>query len=830
MKKEMIIRFVKSICLMGLLAGCTGVGNDPELHVINDLRAPDYPLVTIDPYTSAWSAADHLYDVPVQHWSGKDFPLLGVLKVDGETYRFMGDEELEFDVIAGTSASEDWNARYTFNQLKAGWEKPDFNDAGWKEGPAAYGTSNEASAKTPWNSEWIFVRRIIDLPSDLKGKKVYLNYSHDDDAVIYMNGVKVVDTGNLALKNRSAKLSDEALATLHEGKNVIAASCRNRVGGGLIDFGLSVEKENARFFEQTAAQTGVDVQATQTYYTFTCGPVELQVTFTAPAFAENLELVARPVNYMTYSVKSNDGKKHDVQLYVEAGKQWAVDQPTQPSVSAQGIEEGFAYVRTGSKSQQILGKKGDDLRIDWGYFYMAAPEEMVKTATGDGLALRKNFSEGTAVNSTPASDSDKLVLVSDLGKTKSAQGHILLAYDDIFSIQYFGENLRPYWNRNNDQTIFTQLRKAEDEYADLMIQAAAFDAKIYNDALNAGGKKFAELCATAYRQVMAAHKLVESPQGELLWLSKENYSNGSINTVDLTYPSAPIFLVYNPELEKGQMNGIFYYSESGKWTKPFSAHDIGTYPLANGQTYGEDMPVEESGNMLILAAAIAAVEGNADYAAKHWDVLTTWANYLIEKGLDPDNQLCTDDFAGHLAHNANLSIKAILGVASYGRLAGLLGKKEIAEQYMNKAKDMAAQWPKMAEDGDHYKLAFDKPGTWSQKYNLVWDKLLKFNLFPDEIAQKELKYYLTKQNKYGLPLDSRETYTKSDWVLWTASMADDQATFEKLVNPIWQFMNDTPKRVPMTDWSWTLEPEQRGFQARSVIGGYWMPQLKERLK
>ena len=151
---------------------------------------------------------------------------------------------------------------------------------------------------------------------------------------------------------------------------------------------------------------------------------------------------------MTYSVKSNDGKKHDVQLYVEAGKQWAVDQPTQPSVSAQGIEEGFAYVCTGSKSQQILGKKGDDLRIDWGYFYMAAPEEMVKTATGDGLALRKNFSEGTAVNSTPASDSDKLVLVSDLGKTKSAQGHILLAYDDIFSIQYFGENLRPYWNRS----------------------------------------------------------------------------------------------------------------------------------------------------------------------------------------------------------------------------------------------------------------------------------------------------------------------------------------------------------------------------------------------
>ncbi|HEY0740228.1 MAG TPA: DUF4965 domain-containing protein [Chryseosolibacter sp.] len=825
-----------AICVAGIiLASCAQQPDTQQLaqeSAGQSFRAPAYPLITIDPYTSAWSTADQLFDAPVKHWTGRNHSLMGAIRVDGKTYRFLGKEEIPLQPVLPSAKYEAWEGTYVTNAPAKGWEKPGFNDVSWQKGKAGFGTPNTFDTKTPWQTKEIWVRREFTLTAEQDGE-LYLNYAHDDDFELYLNGTQIVNTGNRARGNVIEKIDKSLLSP--DGKNVIAAHCLDRGGLAYVDFGIFKESEQKQVFEQTAVQKGVKITATQTKYDFTCGPVDLRVAFVSPLLMDDLELLSRPVNYVSYQVVSNDGQSHDVEVYFDATPEWAVNELNQEVQVTTGEIGEVDFVRAGTTEQPVLKKKGDNVRIDWGYFYLASPDsEGNALAIGDFANAKKSFLEKGNISSSTdkvtaimTSNMPVLTYIHNLEKvsSKPSSGFVMLAYDDIESIQYFGTNLKAWWTKGGEVNFSNALTAAASDFEKVLERCDDLDARIYREALAAGGENYARLCLLAYRQSIAAHKLVKDTEGNILFLSKENFSNGSIGTVDVTYPSAPLYLKYNPELLKGMLNPIFYYTESGKWTKPFAAHDVGTYPQANGQTYGGDMPVEESGNMLILTAAIAAVEGNAKYAERHWAALTTWANYLLEHGLDPENQLCTDDFAGHFAHNINLSAKAIMGIAGYGKLAEMLGKKDIAERYTSEAKRMAQEWMKMADDGDHYRLTFDKPGTWSQKYNLVWDKILDLGIFPKDVMQKEIPYYLTKQNEYGLPLDNRRTYTKSDWIVWTATLANDTATFKKFIDPLYKYVTETSSRVPMSDWYETTDATQVGFQARSVVGGYYIKML-----
>jgi len=590
---------------------------------------------------------------------------------------------------------------------------------------------------------------------------------------------------------------------------------------------------------EAAEQLSVEVLPTRTIYQFAAGPARLTLSFITPCLPHKLDVLARPATYIEFAAESSDGRPHEVELYFDCGCDLAVNEPSQSVTWGRLKLAGMEVLRSANAEQRPLSRAGDNLRIDWGSVNLCVPDGA--GALGPSAPLREFF---VAHGSLPDDDSldtpcrvDRtwpcLAAAFKLGAVGSTpvERMVILAYDDVWSVEYLDQRLRGYWRRGG-LDFAGMLAAARAEFPALKEDCRRFDAELLADCRASGGEKFAQVCALAFRQALGAHKLVASADGVPFFLSKENFSNGCIATVDVTYPSAPLFLLLQPDLLKGMMIPIMDYALKPRWKFPFAPHDLGTYPLANGQVYGgcerderDQMPVEECGNLLLLAGALLKLCGDLPFVRQYWPLLTRWAEYLRDKGYDPERQLCTDDFAGHLAHNANLSLKAILALGAYSRMAAAMGEPDKAASYLHLAQNHVASWLKDAAAGDHYRLAFDQPGSWSQKYNLVWDKLLGLDLFPPEVAATETAYYRKNQGKYGIALDNRKAYTKLDWIFWSATLSGEDEDFRALTDPVHAWLYDTPSRVPMSDWYDTVDGKMTGFQARSVVGGVFLKLL-----
>ena len=577
---------------------------------------------------------------------------------------------------------------------------------------------------------------------------------------------------------------------------------------------LTVDNTDYRFIgapatadEPALKQTASDVNALTTTYVLEGAGIRLTAAFTSPILPTDLYYLTRPVSYLALKVESTDGKAHKTSVKLAVSEQICMNQAGDDEVVTECFaKDGINHVKMGRKNPRMLERMGDYLATEWGYFYLSAKNATVATKAAEGM---------TWVTLEAAVEGSALVTFS---------------YDDIKSIEYFGQALPSWWNRNG-ACIVDEIAKAHAEYDTLLATCNEFSDRLFIDAVRAGGEKYAELLELAFRQTIAAHKLAVDEDGKVLWISKECFSNGCAATVDVSYPSIPLFLLYNPELVRGMMRPIYKYAASKEWKEDlkydFAPHDAGRYPKLNGQVYGlkdgvmlyeKQMPVEECGNMLIMEAATALADGDASFAAEHLDVLEGWVQYLIKNGRDPENQLCTDDFAGHLAHNCNLTLKAIMGIASLGIIYDMLGKQAESEKYLAMARELAPDWAERAANGDgSYRLAFDKPETFSMKYNIIWDKLFGTEIMPRGVIASEVASYRRHFQPYGLPLDSRQPYTKSDWLVWTATLADDRETFEEFVAPLWDAFNFMPSRVPMTDWYWTLTGEHKTYMSRTYV-------------
>jgi len=575
---------------------------------------------------------------------------------------------------------------------------------------------------------------------------------------------------------------------------------------------------------ETVAQ---HVTPTGTFATLAAAGVEIDVAFRNPALPDDLDWASTPVTMVDFTVRSVDGKTHKVGINMHFTYSLCFDGSIAPAMKSDSFSvNGLNVVYTGQVQQKPLSNSGDHVTIDWGYLYIASRSEA------------KVGWQGLDCN------------ISGEAGEKPLTGNMYIGYDDMVSINYFGAPCRSWFQRSG-KTLLDAIVELDGMHDEMLERLNSLDKKVMDEAMEIGGEDYRLLTSAAWRHTFAAHKLIATPKGEMAFLSKENDSNGCIGTVDVSYPSTPLFMKYCPELVNALCRPVLEFANMPVWPYDFAPHDVGRYPYCTGQVYaahyqaanggtnlpfymypaGTDvydlryqMPVEECGNMLIMLES--AIEFGADpaLAAAYRPTLDKWVNYLLTYGEDPGNQLCTDDFAGHLARNINLSAKALCGIMCYSRLVARMGDAAAAMDTESKVRAMADKWLARAEGSDGTYLTFDGNG-WSMKYNLAWDNVLELKLFDKDFYARETRSYLKRINQYGLPLDSRADYTKSDWEIWTASMAQDKQTFNAIVHPVAEFLRKTPSRVAFSDWYNTKTGDYVAFIARSVQGGMFMPML-----
>jgi glutaminase A-like protein/uncharacterized protein DUF5127/uncharacterized protein DUF4964 len=581
------------------------------------------------------------------------------------------------------------------------------------------------------------------------------------------------------------------------------------------------------------------ITPTKTEYVLSAGGVSLTVDFLSPVEPTDLKRQSAPIGYVTATARATDGATHAVSVYFDISGEWAHGDPTQ---KIDWARETVAHAGGNLIVESVTPDKPQPLTEvneypAWGTAFIAtAAGTGVTSAIGAdttvrALAVAQGKLDGALDMNMPRAINDAwpvLGLAFDLGQVAAAPSTpatIVIGHARDPAVSYLGKSVPPLW-RSYWPTWQAMVADAYDDAAGAAARMTTLDARIMTDARAAGGEHYAALCALAFRQAFGGTELVGTPDKPWLML-KEISSDGNVSTVDVVYPASPAFIYASPLLLELMLDPLLEYAETSGWPKVFAEHDLGrAYPNAAGHNDGneEDMPIEESADMLLMMAAYAQRAAPADaktFAVAHYTIAKQWADYLLPNTLDPQNQNQTDDFTGFINHSVNLALKGIVGVGAMSVLATFAGNTADQQSYAAQAKTLAGRWATMAQDasGKHLLLEYDKPGTWSLKYNALFDRVLGLGLVPASILAEEAAWYRSQAQPFGVLLDPRNNYTKSDWEIWTAASLDDATARDVLIDGVYGYVTTSTARVPFGDLYFTGTGQWDSFAARPVQGG-----------
>lgn len=824
------------------------------------LRAPAVPLIANDPFFQAWSAGDQLNGQATTHWNGEQKQLCGFVRVDGQVYRFMGTTGQGAAHLeqATTTLFADGNAEYKIADSADG--------DGWTAGKGPFANNGEAA-----NSQWqwttwgdfentdVYVRATPTLSSDDLARidKLILHITYDQDPHLYINGIDVWSADGWCANSsdyRTIELPQSAINCLVQGENTIMVKAGRGWGGQFLDFYLYIQP---RGYLQSAQQNGLaQVLPTQTHYSFTAGPIDLNVAFTNPQRPDDLSLLATPIDYISYQATPNDGRAHDVQVYLMASPQFVSKNDDYGRNTTIVEAEGLRMVRSGHDVQAIEYNDAPS-RADWGYLYLAANpdrEQQVGYADYDealGLICRNGSLAPRATGEGVFSNQGHhpmMLFADNLGHINSGQsqyGFTTIGYDyDGKAVHRADGGSTDYANYNHSLASFTtQLKDYVQQYADRMGQARSWDETIYDDALQAGGQQYAEVAALAYRQTAAAHMLAQDDQGQTLLYNMSTGFYQKLQAADVVLATAPLWLAYNPALAVANLLPALQYYEQNRsdWTTQWAGetcapHTLGPYPWIG---YSEsNWRLESDCNYLVVAAAALGARGDVQFFTDHYATLADWAAHA--KGFLDRGDMNVDTFDdepwnfGRLNPNQHMRLKAILAMAAMAQIAQQTGHEADATTYDNYAQQQAALWKTANTLGDHYRQSANGNVEWGQKYALAYDRILGSHLF-DDVAAIEAAYYAQHElGTYGLPMDARTSYAMLGESYAAAALCDD-AGWLRLTTPLHAYVGQTTQRVPLrplynTTTAMGIQLNDRAtMNASPMVGLLWTRVLLDKM-
>ncbi|KAL8829606.1 MAG: hypothetical protein Q9170_006092 [Blastenia crenularia] len=513
---------------------------------------------------------------------------------------------------------------------------------------------------------------------------------------------------------------------------------------------------------RAASIVNAEYTATHTVFSLLAGNVSIKLDFLSPVSPSDYLRQSLPFSYLTITAANTAGD--DIQVYVDLDETWTGQSgSTAANSSASGSTSVFQLSVDGA---QTYTQNAMDQAL-WGEVVFASRpsnSSKISVQSGDAASVRGLFaSNGTLSDSTPAySAGDVVAIAQNLGSVaSSASVTYAIGYTRDAAVNYLGNARASYYSATYKDSI-SAVNHFLDDYADAEAEASSMDSNIDSKATSTAGANYSDIVTLSVRQAYGAADLTIPANtldtSDLMLFLKEISSDGNVNTIDVIYPTFPIFYVMDPEYIRLVLEPVVRYLEMGRWPDPWTIHDIGSaYPNATGHDDGqaEQQPIEETGNILILAYAYSKAVGSTTWADTHRSLFQGYADYLVTDGFDMASQLSTDDGAGPLPNQTNLAIKAAVGLTAFGAMFGADNYTDTGKGYANQLYNNS-----LATDAEktHFQLQYPESlnngSTYSTTFNLYPDSLLGLNTFPQAAFDMQASFYPTQRAQAGVPLDS----------------------------------------------------------------------------